>query len=303
MTTPVAFIIFNRPDTTEKVFAEIRRARPSKLYIIADGPRTPEEKALTDAVRDAAGPVDWPCEVNKIFSNNNLGCRGRVITGLNEVFEKEEKAIIVEDDCLPHPDFFEFCEVLLEKYQKDDRVGTINGTTIPGTGTNIEASYYFSNFSVIWGWATWKRTWQLVDNNMEVYSTLSNTEWLGKTFPDNPNAVEDINKFLNMTASGYNAWSYVLLFATLYHQKINIHPRQNLVSNIGFDSRGTHTIGKAPHANLPAFPLGTWNHPDELMVDQLSDLKIYKTFFEQNRRVPTFKEKLVHFIKRKILKR
>jgi len=303
MTTPVAFIIFNRPDTTEKVFAEIRRARPSKLYIIADGPRTPEEKALTDAVRDAAGPVDWPCEVNKIFSNDNLGCRGRVITGLNEVFEKEEKAIIVEDDCLPHPDFFEFCEVLLEKYQKDDRVGTINGTTIPGTGTNIEASYYFSNFSVIWGWATWKRTWQLVDNNMEVYSTLSNTEWLGKTFPDNPNAVEDINKFLNMTASGYNAWSYVLLFATLYHQKINIHPRQNLVSNIGFDSRGTHTIGKAPHANLPAFPLGTWNHPDELMVDQLSDLKIYKTFFEQNRRVPTFKEKLVHFIKRKILKR
>ena len=129
--TPVAFIIFKRPDTTKKVFETIRQIKPSKLFVIADGPR--EEKRETEkcaATRAIIDSIDWDCEVLKNYSDLNLGCKKRVATGLDWVFSIVEEAIILEDDCVPHPTFYRFCEKLLEKYRDDKRIMTICGTNI-----------------------------------------------------------------------------------------------------------------------------------------------------------------------------
>src|SRR4030095_1100293 len=127
--TPVALLIFNRPETTARVLAEIRNARPAKLLIIGDGPRPGEpadaERCL--AARAAAANIDWGCEVLKNYSDVNLGCGQRPASGLDWVFQNVDRAIIMEDDCLPHPTFFRFCDELLEHYRDDERVMTVSG--------------------------------------------------------------------------------------------------------------------------------------------------------------------------------
>ena len=124
MKTPVAFLIFNRPDTTAKVFEAIRQAKPPKLLVVADGPRSdnPSEAEKCQAAREIIEQVDWECEVLTNYSDVNLGCKTRVSSGLDWVFDNVEEAIILEDDCLPHPSFFPFCEKLLDNYRDDKRI-------------------------------------------------------------------------------------------------------------------------------------------------------------------------------------
>ena len=151
--TPVAFIIFNRPDTTKRVFAEIAKARPPKLLVIADGPRAdhPADVEKCAAVRAIIDGVDWDCEVLKNYSDVNLGCKRRVSSGLDWVFDTVEEAIILEDDCLPHPTFFRFCEEMLEKYRDDKRIAMISGDNLQFGRKRTGYSYYFSRYPHIWG--------------------------------------------------------------------------------------------------------------------------------------------------------
>jgi hypothetical protein len=157
--TPIAFFIFNRPDTTARVFEAIRQAQPSKLLVVADGPRStrPGEAEKCAATRAIIDQVDWECEVLTNYSDVNLGCRHRVSSGLDWVFEQVEEAIILEDDCLPHPTFFRFCEELLEWYRHDHRIVAISGDNFQNGHQSGEFSYYFSRYVHIWGWATWRR--------------------------------------------------------------------------------------------------------------------------------------------------
>ena len=164
--TPVAIIVFKRLDATQKMFATVRKAQPQTLFIIADGWRNDAEKAKCLAVRSyLENVIDWPCQVYKNYSDANLGCKMRVVSGLNWVFTLVEEAIIIEDDCVPDQSFFQFCQELLEKYRNEPRV-----TQIAGLNTQFHinkafdtrgASYYFSQFGEIWGWATWRRAWKL----------------------------------------------------------------------------------------------------------------------------------------------
>lgn len=156
LTTPVAFIIFNRPDTTEKVFAEIAKAKPPKLLVIGDGPRVSRqgEAEKVAAARSIIQCVDWDCEVQTNFSDVNLGCKRRVSSGIDWVFEQVEEAIILEDDCLPDPTFFRFCEELLARYRHDQRIGMISGDNFQFGSRRNDDSYYFSKYVHIWGWAT-----------------------------------------------------------------------------------------------------------------------------------------------------
>ena len=142
--TPVAFIIFNRPDTTERVFAEIVKAKPPKLLVVGDGPRANREgdAAKVAAARAITKRVDWPCEVLTNFSEVNLGCKVRVSSGLDWVFEQVPEAIILEDDCLPHQTFFRFCEELLERYRDDQRIGMISGDNFQFGHTINDDSYF-----------------------------------------------------------------------------------------------------------------------------------------------------------------
>src|SRR5918999_5944350 len=229
---PVAFIIFNRPEPTARVFAEIARARPSRLIVVADGPRTdvPGEAELCARARAVIKAVDWECEVVTEFSDRNLGCRTRVSSGLDFVFDIAEEAIILEDDCLPHPGFFSFCESLLERYRDNEKVMVISGDNFHGGRRYTPFSYFFSRFVHIWGWASWRRAWKHYDLEMKQWPKLRDTNWLNRMFERDRDAAYWREIFDKVAAHEINTWDYQWLFSCWSKDGLSITPEINLVS-------------------------------------------------------------------------
>jgi hypothetical protein len=281
LSTPVAFLIFNRPDTTRKVFAEIAKARPKKLLVVADGPRSErfEEEKKCAVVRSIIEQVSWDCEVLTNYSDVNLGCKNRVASGLDWVFSIVEEAIILEDDCLPDQTFFHFCEELLERYRNDERIMSISGTNQRFDKLRTQESYYFSRYSNIWGWATWRRAWQHYDVEMKLWPKVKEEGWLKDIFRE-PRLVKFWEKNLELAyAPDWVAWDWQWLFACWIQSGFSILPRANLVSNIGFGGDATTTMDinskLAESARLPVqsmdFPL---RHPSIVVRDTHEDSRI-----------------------------
>ncbi|MGE5305781.1 MAG: glycosyltransferase family 2 protein [Alphaproteobacteria bacterium] len=281
MRAPVGFIIFNRPDVTARVFSEIARARPRKLLVIADGPRPTKagEAEQCAAARAIIERVDWDCEVLKNYSNVNLGCGRGPATGLRWVFDQVEEAIILEDDCVPHPTFFRFCDELLDRYRDDQRVMHISGNNFLGTSRGA-FSYSFSCYSLSWGWATWRRAFQYYDPAIRLWPKLRDTSWLLDNLGD-IRAVEYWKKIYDLSHTSIdnvNTWDFQWLFATWAHRGLSILPNTNLVSNIGFREDATHTRGATNRlANLPRseiiFPL---KHPVVVARNKKVDRAIFE---------------------------
>ncbi|VEP14286.1 conserved hypothetical protein [Hyella patelloides LEGE 07179] len=243
MKTPIAFIIFKRPDTTEKVFEAIRQAKPSKLFVIADGPRKdkPGEAEKCAASRAIIDRVDWNCEVKKNYSDTNLGCKKRVSSGLDWVFSMVEEAIILEDDCLPHPTFFRFCAELLEKYREDYRIASICGTNVQKQWQSQIASYHFSIYGSVWGWATWKRAWKYYDLNTSEWSKSEFKNAIKYAICSEKQYEARKKRFDKAFSDQVNSWAAKWLFACLLNSGLSVVPAVNLISNIGFTEEATHT--------------------------------------------------------------
>lgn len=276
MKTPVAFLIFNRPDTTARVFAEIARARPEKLLVVADGPRAsrPEEAELCRAARAVVERIDWDCELLTNFSDTNLGCKGRVSSGITWVFSQVEEAVILEDDCLPHPSFFPFCEELLERYRADERVMVVSGDNFQQGRRRTDFSYYFSRYAHIWGWASWRRAWAHYDVDIKAWASLrADAAWLRDITGDEEAARYWHEVFEAVAAGRVNTWDYQWLFACWAQHGLSVVPEVNLVTNIGFGANSTHTSAHdATTAELPArempFPLA---HPPYMVRQAEAD--------------------------------
>lgn len=270
MTTPVAFFIFNRPDTTARVFEAIKRAAPPKLLLVADGPRPdrPGEAEKCAATRAIATGVDWPCEVLVNFSDENLGCRRRVSSGLNWVFESVDEAIILEDDCLPDLSFFRFCDELLTRYRDDSRIAMISGNNFQQGAGGGEESYYFSRYPEIWGWASWRRAWGLYDVDMKVWPKFRNDGWLERTFPRRRLARFWRDAFDAVHSGGLDTWDYQFTFSCLRHNALCVMPSVNLVSNLGFGADATHTKTECRLSKLPIQPMSfPLRHPHHVVRD------------------------------------
>ncbi len=237
---PIVLTIFNRPDTTAKVMEAIRRAEPSELLIVADGPRVGDagDAERCNEARRVAGLVDWDCHVLTNFSETNLGLRRRMQTGLDWVFEKVESAIILEDDCLPDATFFRFCDEMLERYRDEERILSVSGTNLQFGRRYSEESYYFSRYPLIWGWATWRRAWHLYDGEMAEWPKLRETLWLRDMHERD--AARYWSYLFQKTWEGLNTWDYQLVLAAWRHHCLSIVPATNLVSNLGFRSDATH---------------------------------------------------------------
>lgn len=280
--TPVVLLIFNRPDTTERVLAAIRQAQPPKLLVVADGARSdrPGEAEKCQAARAIIERVDWDCEVLTNYSDTNLGCKARVSSGLDWVFERVESAIILEDDCLPHPSFFPFCETLLKYYREDERIMVISGDNFQFGRKRTNYSYYFSRYNHCWGWASWRRAWQHYDVEMKLWQQVKNHRWLESIF-DEPSAAKYWQKIFQATYDeNVDSWAYRWTFACWLQSGLTIIPPVNLVSNIGFGSDGTHTTAKNAFANLPVaemdFPL---QHPPFMLRNAKADRFTQNTNF------------------------
>ena len=286
METPVAFLIFNRPDTTEKVFEAIRQARPPKLLVVADGARSdrPGEAEKCRATRAIIDRVDWECEVLTNYSDVNLGCKMRVSSGLDWVFNQVEEAIILEDDCLPDPSFFLFCEKLLNYYREDERIMVISGDNFQFGRKRGGYSYYFSRYNHCWGWATWKRAWQHYDIEMKLWQQIRDENLL-EYILKKPKAIECWKQIFQATYDEkINSWAYRWTFACWIQNGLTILPNVNLVSNIGFGTEATHTtIDNNPFANIPRqktiFPL---QHPPYIIRDARADEFTQKTLFKRS---------------------
>lgn len=283
MKTPVALLIFKRPETTEKVFEAIRQAKPPKLLVVADGPRAdkPGEAEQCAAARAIIDRVDWDCEVLKNYSDVNLGCGLRPATGITWVFEQVEEAIIFEDDCLPHPTFFQFCEELLSKYRNDERVMAIAGTSLVGEWRSPLQSYYFSQFGGNWGWASWRRAWKFFDYNIKLFPQLLEAQFLEhylrepKYYLYWKKLFQEIYEFPDRSC-----WDYQWLLACWMQNGLRICPEVNLITNIGFGANATHTFSDNPLANVQTQEINLpLKHPQFMIQDFQADHLIQEKFF------------------------
>ncbi|HEY2581217.1 MAG TPA: nucleotide-diphospho-sugar transferase [Mucilaginibacter sp.] len=271
----VLFVIFNRPDTTQKVFEQIRIAKPRRLYIAADAPRAnaPDDILLCEQAKAIVQKIDWKCKVKTLYKGKNAGCKEAVSSAITWFFNHEEEGIVLEDDCLPANSFFRFCDTLLEKYRDDTRIRHITGCNFQQGKKWGDGSYYFSNRTHVWGWASWRRVWVDYDVNLNRYKENEINEHLLNIYNDPLVAESWINVFNDLKAGKINSWAYQLDFSNFFNNGLAIIPNENLISNIGFDARATHTIDQNDiYANIPLAEIDEIIDPVFMLPEKQADL-------------------------------
>lgn len=275
MTAPVALFVFNRPDQTRRVFECLREQRPTRVLVVADGPRpaVPTDEDRCQQVRETVTRVDWPCDVSYRFADDNLGCDVRIPTGIDWVFSQVDEAILLEDDCLPQQSFFDYATELLSRYRDDPRVGMVAGYrrgTRSSESPTGSASYGFSRYTEIWGWATWADRWSQFDASLSAWQDLRATDWLINALGDGAAAAFWHHTF-DRIARDEAPWDVCWQFACLSRGWLSAEPAVNLVANIGFGLDATHTTERLgdeePVQELP-LPL---KHPTKVAADRARD--------------------------------
>jgi hypothetical protein len=291
--TPILFLIFNREDTTRQVFEAIRRQKPKYLFVAADGPRKdrPDEAEKCRRVREIATQIDWHCCLKTLFREENLGCKTAVSEAITWFFDNVEQGIILEDDCLPDPSFFPFCEELLERYKDDAQIGHISGNCFFPEYVDKQYSYNFSSFAHIWGWATWRRVWQNYDVNFSFWEKYKNDKKMRNSIFNNLREKIYFSSFISDAISGrhhINTWDTQYFFTLRVQKQLSVYPTVNLVANIGLNSENaTHTSAKNEKFVLPlssvSFPL---KHPQNIARNKaLDEQTVKKNFFSWKRLV------------------
>lgn len=240
---PVVMIVFNRPDTTRRVFEQVRMVKPSKIYVVSDAPReyrNGEKEKVTEVRQYIETHIDWECEKQFVYADENMGCQNRVASGLDFVFQREEEAIILEDDCVPSMDFFWFCKEMLLRYKDDERIMQISGCNLVPE-YRVDTQYLFSIFCSIWGWATWRRAWEKFDFSMKEYPEFRKKKIIYHLFPES--AAQIIEGEMDRVYDGrMNSWAYRWLLARMVYSGLGIVPAVNLIKNIGVGrDDATHT--------------------------------------------------------------
>lgn len=275
--TPILFLVFNRVDTTQRVFNRIKEIKPETLYVAADGPRKSKENEseLCNKVRSIIDDgIDWDCQVHKLYRKENLGCGKAVSNSITWFFENVEDGIILEDDTLPDISFFHYCKELLVKYRTDSKVMMISGNNFRLNGKQVSDSYNFTRYCHVWGWATWKRAWDLYDFQMADWPKLNKKGLLQKIFSDSIE-IEYWEKIFDRMHSGLeDTWDYQWYYTCWKYNGVSIEPAENLVANIGFGNNATHTTASAEYfifGNLLVKNLIIQQHPKEIKIDMAGD--------------------------------
>jgi hypothetical protein len=285
MNTPVLLVVFNRPELTARVMDAISRARPQRLYVACDGPRRNQPADLEQVARTRAlvmSRVDWECRVETLFREENLGCGPAVSRAVDWFFEHEAEGIILEDDCVPSGSFFRYCEELLGRFRDDTRVMVIAGTDVVHE-PDPDLSYHFSRFSLMWGWATWRRAWTLYDYGMRSWPQQRLSRLLATVGMGDRAFVRTFRRLFDASyAQSLNAWDYQWLYCCWVNSGLTALPTVNLVQNIGFGPDATHTTDAwcPGRANVPAVDIGfPLKHPLQVLADDRRDWLIAKRWF------------------------
>ena len=294
---PVFVTFFVRPEKFVQVLKAIRQARPSTLFLVADGPRDgyPDDHRLNEECKKIAGNIDWDCKVTRDYAVENYGLRKRVSSGLAQMFNGVDEAIILEDDCVPHQSFFPFCQELLERYRNEEKVMMISGNNFLGEFGQKEYSYHFSSFNHIWGWATWKRAWNLYDEQMNDWNDLKEGDFLINILQYDVSVKYYRTIFQEVYEDKINSWAYRWLYSMLRKDGLSIVPSKNLVTNLGFGNHATNTKGPGKRSlvyssNEIVFPL---IHPQNIERDEELD-----KILTMKRHRFSLRDKTIRFIKK-----
>lgn len=275
MRSAVLFIIYKREDTTRRAFARIREAQPPRLYIAADGPRKdhPDDAEKCKAARKVVELIDWPCEVHRLYRERNLGCGKGVSSAITWFFEHEEQGIIIEDDILPHIDFFKYCDEMLERYKNDESVQLIAGRNSFYEDFKYEYSYYKSSLFHIWGWASWRRVWNTYQyNTSEIPSDVFKMKLYSRSLLKKTNQYW-MRLFERMQRQPIDTWDFQLYFNEIINDRYSIIPFVNMIENIGFDKDATHTKkGKIKESSQKSYSPYPLKHPECLSKNQYADV-------------------------------
>ena len=303
MKTPVLLIFFNRPELTRKVFSAIRSVRPRCLILASDGPRegkVGEKQLIEDLRSELVDGVDWDCELVTLFRDKNLGCGLGPASAISETFARFEEAIVLEDDCVPHPSFFPFCEELLERFRDDERVMTICGQRYLGVPRRREGDYFFSRYHYTWGWATWRRAWKHFDPEVRGLDKALEEGWLEDLFERSKmfriwrRRFEWVRGFRDPTI-----WDFQWYFACFLNGGLSISPYRNLVENVGFGEGSTHTTdaGRFPVAPMEGMDLPV-RHPRYVLRDREADRVIERRYFDESEVLYVFRALARRIIRR-----
>ena len=276
--TPVALIIFRRPQLTKRVFAAIAKAKPPKLFLIADGPspERPGEAEKCAAARAVVENVNWDCEVFRDYSETNMGPWRRIASGITSAFREVEELIVLEDDCLPDASFFRFCDELLERYRDDERIMHIAGNHFQAQDPRATPySYSFAWHNIAWGYATWRRAWHHFDLGIPSWGELRDTDFLDQVVGD-PLAVESYRKIFDQLYANpgeFDGYDWAWSFACWSQGGLSVLPDRTLIKNVGFGPDSTHfPTADDPRARFQSMPMPfPLNHPPYVLRDAAAD--------------------------------
>jgi len=292
LTTPILLITFNRPDHTRQVLQRILEAQPKDLYIFQDGARegNANDAAKCAEVRQVIDDLiinhqssiknqkssiynlqSSIFNLHTYYSSENLGCGKGPMTGISWIFDNVEQGIVMEDDCLAHPDFFPYCEELLNRY-KGTEVKFINATLYDDSWMCID-SYGFSRYMITGAWASYREVWQGFDLDLHSLDANNFRKIVLDLTQNRAEADWWYFKVLEIKQdkSKKSYWDYQMQIHLFLQRAYTIHPQKNLISNIGFDAEGTHTWGDDGRADRPVYPILPLVHPKEIYVDEIID--------------------------------
>lgn len=314
---PILFLIFNQPDITLQTFIEIKKVKPKTLYISADGPRLNkpgEENECFITRKIILDLIDWDCDVHTRFLENNLGCKKAVSSGISWFLNEINEGIILEYDCVPSRSFFSFCEVMLTKFRNDSRIMAISGSNYQLNNFRGDSSYYFSKIPSAWGWATWKRSWDLWDGDIESYPQFDKEKVINSIFKNSN--VRDYwkLKFDQVYNKIDTTWGYPWVYAVFKENGLCVTPNLNLITNIGFSQKATNAVDEeSSFANTERFELSEITHPkfvvpnieaDEFFSRRLAYIKPTERIFLYSKRLlnivlPSFLYSYIKIVYRK----
>lgn len=302
MNTAVLFLTFNRLDTTKKVFAEIAKAQPPRLYLASDGPRETvvgEHEKVTTVREYLLQNISWECDVKTLFREENLGCKYAVSGAIDWFFDNEEQGIILEDDCLPDQSFFPFCEEMLDRYCDDNRVWHISGNNFQGGIKRGDGDYYFSRYNHVWGWASWRDRWSKYE--VEIANPKELSSQLPQTYAISPREIRYwIHSFSRIANNSLDTWDIQYTFSLWKNRGAAICPQKNLISNIGFGEDATHTNESTSIlANLPTGKLlPPYTSPSDNTLNSEADVYTASLFRFNKTLIYKLFRKIVIFVKR-----
>ena len=303
MKTPVAIILYRRPRLVGELLNILQAHRPERVWLIADGPKQEsrgEAGLCLEARREAERGITWDCKVRKIYAETNLGLRRNVEQGLDALFAEESEAIILEEDCHPTPDFFPFCEAMLERYRNEPKVAGVSGNCFLPKTAAPSADYFFSRYLHIWGWATWARAWNAYDREKWSWPARGYREF----FPHANRTEENYwNRIFARVSSGeINTWDYPWACWFWRQGWVSITPAQNLVNNRGFGAEATHTkdrsvdVGIDREGPLPA----PYRSPKRLEVDPDLDQLVFTRHYLKMEGKLSFWPRLLRSLKKRL---